>query len=50
MINKERVFTVLMGAHVSEKTSIVSEHNQFTFKVAVDSTKREIKHAVEKIF
>ena len=35
---------------VTEKSTMGSEHNQVTFKVAMDATKPEIKAAVELMF
>lgn len=50
-MNEERRYKVLLGAHISEKATVIAdEANQFTFKVARDATKREIKEAVEKIY
>jgi large subunit ribosomal protein L23 len=50
-MNLERIYTVILGPHVSEKTTLLGEsNNQYAFKVAVDATKAEIKQAVEKIF
>lgn len=50
-LNKERLMTVLVGPHVSEKASIVAEkNNQICFKVRRDSTKKEIAQAVEMMF
>ena len=50
-MNQERVFQILMGPHVSEKAAIVADaNNQYVFKVAIDATKDEIKHSVEKLF
>ncbi len=50
-LNKERLMTVLVGPHVSEKASIVAEkNNQICFKVRRDSTKKEIARAVEMMF
>ena len=50
-MNQERILTVILGPHISEKTSIMSEeNNQVTFKVAKDATKPEIKEAVESLF
>jgi large subunit ribosomal protein L23 len=50
-MNQERLMTVLVGPHVSEKSSIVAEkHNQICFKVRRDSTKKEIAQAVELMF
>ena len=50
-LNQERLMTVLVGPHVSEKTSIIAEkNNQICFKVRRDSTKKEISQAVEMMF
>ncbi|WP_422447493.1 MULTISPECIES: 50S ribosomal protein L23 [unclassified Endozoicomonas] len=50
-MNQERIFKVLLGPHISEKTTVVAEeHNQYVFKVARDATKLEIKKAVEQLF
>ncbi len=49
--NKERLMTVLLGPHVSEKSTTVGEkHNQIVFRVRRDSTKHEIRGAVEMMF
>ena len=49
-MNQERVFSVLLGPHVSEKTAIATEmNNQYTFRVARDASKLEIRRAVEKL-
>jgi len=50
-MNIERMYAVILGPHVSEKTTLLGElNNQYTFKVAVDASKPEIKEAVEKIY
>ena len=50
-MNQDRLMTVLVGPHISEKSSIVSEkNNQVVFKVRRDSTKKEIAQAVELMF
>ena len=50
-ISQERMFTVLVEPHFSEKAAVVGDQsNQYAFKVAVDATKAEIKAAVEKLF
>ena len=50
-MNPERVFTVLLEPHISEKVSILGDRvNQYAFKVARDATKPEIKEAVETLF
>ncbi len=50
-MSQERLYHVVYGPHVTEKTVTQSElSNMHTFKVSVDSTKREIKQAVEMLF
>ena len=46
----QRVLSVLRAPHVSEKSTRVSEHNQYVFTVAPDATKADVKSAVEKMF
>lgn len=47
----ERLMSVLLGPHVSEKTTnVADQYNQFVFKVRRDSTKSEISRAVELLF
>ena len=50
-MNRERIFHVLVGPHVSEKAAIVADSsNQYVFKVAADATKAEIRQSVEQLF
>ena len=50
-MNQERMYKVLLGAHISEKATVIAEEsNQFAFKVSRDATRPEIKEAVEKIY
>jgi len=50
-MNQERVFSVLLGPHVSEKSAMATEKaNQYAFRVARDASKPEIKTAVEQLF
>ena len=49
-MNQERIYKVLLGPHVSEKTSMATENDQVCFKVAPDASKPEIKKAVEALF
>ncbi len=49
-MNQEKVLKTLLASIVSEKTIMLSAYNQYAFKVRVDSTKREIKAAVEMLF
>ena len=47
---QERLLTVLRSPVPSEKAAISAEINQYVFRVSVDSTKAEIKAAVESVF
>jgi len=50
-MNQERLYTVLVEPHFSEKVAGLGEkQNQYGFKVARDATKTEIKTAVETLF
>ena len=50
-MNNGRLYNILLAPHVSEKSSLIGElNNQYTFKVAKDATKPEIKTAVEELF
>jgi large subunit ribosomal protein L23 len=49
-MNNERVLKTLLAQVVSEKTTMASANNQYTFRVVVDSTKREIRKSVESLF
>jgi large subunit ribosomal protein L23 len=50
-MNQERILSIILGPHVSEKSSMIAEsNNQVTFKVLGDATKPEIKKAVESLF
>jgi large subunit ribosomal protein L23 len=41
---------VIRSPVITEKSTLVSEHNQIVFKVAMGASKPEIKAAVEKLF
>ncbi|USI71848.1 50S ribosomal protein L23 [Sphingomonas morindae] len=45
-----RHYDVIVGPHITEKATLVSEHNAVVFKVAKDATKPAIKAAVEALF
>ena len=50
-MNKERLMQILRSPVVSEKSTVVADQNrQFVFQVAPDSTKPEIRKAVELMF
>jgi large subunit ribosomal protein L23 len=41
---------LILAPAITEKSTLVSEHNQVVFKVARDASKPEIKAAVERLF
>jgi len=43
-------YDVIVAPHITEKTTLLSEHNAVVFKVASDASKPEIKAAVELMF
>lgn len=48
---KERLMSVLLAPHVTEKTSLAMQNgNQYTFRVRRDAAKPEIKAAVQLMF
>ena len=50
-MNKERLMTVLIQPHVSEKAATATEKsNQYVFRVRDDASKSDVKHAVELMF
>jgi large subunit ribosomal protein L23 len=49
-LKKERMYEIIRSPIITEKTTIISEYNQVTFKVPLEATKPEIKAAVEGLF
>ena len=49
-ISQERMYEVIRSPVVTEKSTFISEYNQIVFNVAIDSSKREIKEAIETLF
>ncbi len=49
-MNQERIFKVILGPHVTEKSAMAGDDNQYVFKVLRDASKPEVKAAVEKLF
>lgn len=50
-MNQERIYKVLLGPVVSEKSAAAGElANQVVFKVLPDANKHEIKLAIETLF
>ena len=47
---ENRHYDVILSPHITEKSTILSEHNAVVFKVANSASKPEIKAAVEALF
>ena len=47
---KKDAHDVIRAPIITEKSTLVSEHNQVIFKVARDASKPEIKAAIERLF
>ena len=45
-----RHYDVILSPHITEKATLLSEHNAVVFKVAEKASKPEIKAAVEALF
>ena len=49
-LSKDAMFRIVRAPVITEKATRGSEHNQVTFRVALEATKPEIKAAVEGLF
>jgi large subunit ribosomal protein L23 len=49
-MNRERMYDLILGPVITEKSTQGSEHNQVTFRVRKEATKPDIKVAVEGLF
>jgi large subunit ribosomal protein L23 len=49
-LSAERMYEVVRAPLITEKATLLSEKNQFVFKVAENATKPEIKAAIESLF
>ena len=45
-----RHYDVIVAPHITEKSSLLAEHNAVVFKVAKTASKPELKAAVEAIY
>ena len=50
MALKPRHYDVIVAPIITEKATLLSEHNKVVFRVADDATKEEIATAVEELF
>lgn len=49
-LSDERMYEVIRAPVITEKSTMISEHNQVTFYVPLDASKPEIRTAIEKLF
>lgn len=47
---RDRMLEIIRAPVITEKSTQGSEHNQVTFRVALDATKPEIKASIENLF
>ncbi|WP_414901436.1 50S ribosomal protein L23 [Sphingomonas flavalba] len=45
-----RHYDVVVAPHITEKATMLTEHNAVVFKVAADASKPQIKAAIEALF
>ena len=45
-----RHYDIVLAPHITEKSTMLSEHNSVVFKVAPSATKPEIKAAIEALY
>lgn len=48
--SEAEMLRIIRAPHITEKATLISEHNQVTFKVALDATKPNIAAAIEHLF
>ncbi len=49
-VSAERAYDLIRSPVITEKSTMISEFNQVTFRVPLDASKPEIKAAVEMLF
>jgi large subunit ribosomal protein L23 len=49
-LTRQQMYDIIRGPVITEKATVVSEHNQVIFRVPLTATKREVKAAVEGLF
>jgi large subunit ribosomal protein L23 len=49
-LSRNQMLEIIRAPVITEKATLISEHNQVTFRVPLEATKPEIKAAVEGLF
>ena len=47
---ENRHYDIVLAPHITEKSTLVAEHNAVVFKVAGTATKPQIKEAIEALY
>jgi large subunit ribosomal protein L23 len=50
MLTREQMYALVRSPLITEKATMISEHNQVSFRVPLDADKRSVKAAVEGLF
>jgi large subunit ribosomal protein L23 len=48
--SKERMYELIRRPVITEKATLINEHNQVTFQVPLDADKFEVRRAIEELF
>ena len=49
-LTRDQMYDLVRHPVITEKATMISEHNQVTFRVPLDADKRSVKAAVEGLF
>ena len=49
-LTRDQMYDIVRHPVITEKATMISEHNQVTFRVPLDADKRSVKAAVEGLF
>jgi len=49
-LTREQMYALVRSPLITEKATMISEHNQVSFRVPLDADKRSVKVAVESLF
>lgn len=49
-MKQERLLSIIMSPHISEKATMSAERNEYVFEVVENATKPEVKDAIEFLF
>ena len=49
-LSRERMYDVILSPAITEKATLLSEHNQVVFRVSKAASKPEIRAAIEGLF